>query len=146
MMKTIESFVKKVVTAQPADSLASVAKAMERHNVGAVVIVESHKPVGIVTDRDLALEVVAHGVLPQAAVRTVMSRPVKTAYRDEGVFDATQTMMAGGVRRLPVIDDDDELVGVVTMDDLLHVLSRELSSLIQGIDSEMKSNQTVGAP
>lgn len=137
-VKTIETFVKKVVTGAPTESLASVARAMEEHNVGAVVLVENHKPVGIITDRDLALRVVAHGLPPQTPVKNVMSTPVHTAYRDDGVFDTTQLMMDAGVRRLPVVDDTEELVGMVTLDDLLRVLSRELSNLIAGIKQEME--------
>jgi CBS domain-containing protein len=69
---------------------------------------------------------------------TIMSKPAKSVYRDEGVFDATQAMMDYGVRRLPVVDDDEELVGLVTLDDLLRVLSKELSNLSHGIRSEME--------
>lgn len=137
-MQTIESFVRKVVTANPWDSIAAIAGSMEQHNVGAVVIAENHKPVGIVTDRDLALRLGAHDVAPQTRAVTVMSKPVKTVHSDEGVFDTTQSMMEYGVRRLPVVDDDGELVGLVTLDDLLRVLSRELSNSSQSIKSEME--------
>lgn len=67
-MKTIEAFIKNVVTATPEESLASIAAAMEQHNVGAVVIVEDRRPVGIVTDRDLALQLGAHGQSRETAV------------------------------------------------------------------------------
>jgi CBS domain-containing protein len=138
-MKTIERFIKRVVMAGPQEPLASVAHFMEEHHVGAVVIVENHKPVGIVTDRDLALQVVARGVSPQTPVVRVMSTPVQTIYQDEGVFDTTQAMMSAGVRRLPVVDEDGRLVGIVTLDDLLRVLSRELSNLTDGIKPEMET-------
>jgi CBS domain-containing protein len=100
--KTIEKFVKPVVTSGPNESLASIASLMERRNVGAVVIVEGSRPV------------------------------------DDGIFDTTQTLRDEGVRRLPVVDDDGLLVGLVTLDDLLRVLSRELSNLAEGIRSEME--------
>jgi signal-transduction protein with cAMP-binding, CBS, and nucleotidyltransferase domain len=136
--KTIETFVKKVVTVLPCESLSSVARAMEQHNVGAVVVAENRRPAGIVTDRDLALHLGAHGMSAQTPVLKIMTAPVNTANRDDGVFDATQAMMEYRVRRLPVVDDDGELVGIVTLDDLLKVLSGELSALIQGIKSEME--------
>jgi len=136
--KTIEAFLKKVITVLPSESLSSVARAMDQHNVGAVVIVENRKPVGIVTDRDIALHLGARGLLAQTPVRKVMTTPVKTVSRDDGVFDTTQAMMESGVRRLPVVDDYGELVGLVTLDDLLRVLSGELATLIQGIKSEME--------
>jgi len=111
-MKTIEKFVKRVVTAMPQETLAAVARLMEQHNVGAVVLAENHRPVGIVTDRDLALHIAAHGVPLQAPAARVMSTPVMTVGRDDGVFDTTQSMMESGVRRLPVVDEDGRLVGL----------------------------------
>ncbi len=137
-MITIESFVKKVVTAGTGDSLASVARSMEQHNVGAVVVVENGTPQGVVTDRDLALRLGSHGASPRAPVASIMSAPVKTVRFDAGVFDTTRTLMESGVRRLPVVDDDGRLVGLVTLDDLLRVLSRELAHLAEGIKSEME--------
>jgi len=135
---TIEKFVKHVVTVQPNEALSSVARLMERRNVGAVVVVEHDRPVGIVTDRDLALQLAARGISPATPVARIMSTPPVTVGRDEGVFDTTQTMKEAGVRRLPVVDDDNHLVGIVTLDDLLRVLSRELSNLIEGIKPEME--------
>jgi CBS domain-containing protein len=111
---------------------------MEEHNVGAVVLAENRQPVGILTDRDLALQVAARGVSPQASAARVMSTPVQTAGRDDGIFDTTRSMMESGKRRLPVVDDDGRLVGIVTLDDLLRVLSRELSNLVDSIRSEME--------
>jgi len=137
-MKTIEKFVKQVVTAAPSDSLAAVAQQMERHNVGAVVIVENHRPVGIVTDRDLALQLGARGVPPRTPVGEAMSTPATTISLDDGVFDTSQVLKESGVRRLPVVDEDGRLVGLVTLDDLLRVLSRELSNLTEGIQTEME--------
>jgi CBS domain-containing protein len=103
-MKTIEEFVRKVVTTAPSALLASIARTMEEHKVGALVVVEEDRPVGMLTDRDLALQVVARGVSPQTPVAKVMSAPVMTAPRDDGIFDMTQAMMDAKVRRLPVVD------------------------------------------
>jgi CBS domain-containing protein len=127
-----------VVTVSSSDTLASVASSMEEHNVGAVVIAENHKPVGIVTDRDLALLLGARGTSPRIPVAEVMSSPIKSACRDEGVFDVSQSMMEAGVRRLPVVDEDGRMVGIVSLDDLLRVLSRELANLSESIRSEME--------
>jgi CBS domain-containing protein len=141
MLKTIETFVKKVITVHPDTPLSAVARRMDEHNVGAVVISENRKPMGLVTDRDLALQLGARGLPPQTPVHKVMSQPVQTIYRDDGVFDTTQVMMERGIRRLPVVDNEGLLVGLVTLDDLLRVLSRELSNLAQGIKSEMEVKQ-----
>lgn len=137
-MHYVEKFAKKVVTASPSDSLATIARLMERHNVGAVIITDNHRPVGILTDRDLALELGVRGTSLQTLVVRVMSTPVEIITQREGVFAATRTMLERKVRRLAVVDDDGLLVGIVTFDDLLRLLGLELSNLMEGIDLEMK--------
>ena len=134
----VESFVKSVVTAAPEASLAAVARQMQERNVGAVVVVDGSKPVGILTDRDLALELGARGTSPHTPVVRVMTTPIQTVSGEEGVFAATQRMREANVRRLPVVDEDGCLVGIVTLDDLLRMLSRELSNLVEGIKPEFE--------
>jgi CBS domain-containing protein len=133
---TVEKFVKRVVTARPQETLAGLAQLMERHNVGAVVILEGHRPVGVVTDRDLALHLGARGASLHLPAAAVMSRPVYTVNCNMGVFDATRAMKKFGVRRLPVVDTEERVVGLVTLDDLLRLLARELVNLADGIQSE----------
>ena len=99
------------VTAAPIDSLAQVAALMERKKVGSVIITEGTRPVGIVTDRDLAMAVCVHGVSARERVQNVMTCPVATIGKDEGVFNATQKMMDNAVRRLPVVEEHGILVG-----------------------------------
>ena len=136
-MRTIEKFVRKVITTTPQHAVAAVAKLMQEHNVGAVVVVENLKPVGIVTDRDLALALGARGISPQTPITRVMTSPIETVCRDDGIFTVTECMMEHGVRRLPVVDDDGVLVGIASLDDVLRVLSRELTNLAESIRSEM---------
>lgn len=127
---------RKPVTAGPTETLLSVARQMREHNVGAVVIVENEKPVGIITDRDLALALGAQGVAPQEVVKSVMSAPVRTVPEGAGIFAATQCMRDVGVRRLAVVDADGRLVGIVSLDDLLRLLGGELYNLAEGIKRE----------
>jgi CBS domain-containing protein len=136
-MATIEKFVRSVVTARPQQNLAAVARLMEQHNVGAVVIVEGQRPVGILTDRDLALALGARGMAPDTPAARVMSTPVTTATYREGIFDLTQAIRETQVRRLPVVDDDGYLVGIVTVDDLLRVIGRETANVMEGLVAEM---------
>lgn len=133
----IEKFIRKVVTANPADRLETIGRLMKKHNVGAVVLVEGHKPVGILTDRDLMLALGVQGLPLQTPAAQVMGSPLHTVSQDEGVFATTQTMKELRVRRLPVVDDDGLLTGIVTLDDLIKVLSQELSNVVQGIEPEM---------
>jgi CBS domain-containing protein len=136
MRRYVESFAKKVMTAAPGDSLASVAHTMDEHNVGAVVVAEHHRPVGIVTDRDLALG--ARGLRPQTPVARVMAAPGETIGVGDGAFQATQTMRKRNVRRLAVVDDTGDLAGIVTLNDLLRLLRRELANLVDGIGPVMQ--------
>jgi len=135
---TIEKFVKRVVTAGPDEPLAGLARRMDEHNVGAVVIVAGHCPVGLVTDRDLALHLGARGTPAHARADQVMSRPVQTVRRDDGAFDTTRQMREAGVRHLPVVDGQGCVVGLVTLDDLLALLVRELANRTAGIAPEME--------
>jgi CBS domain-containing protein len=135
-MKFSEIFSKKMVTAGPGETLASIAQRMQEHNVGTVVIVENQRPVGIVTDRDLALALGAQGIALQAPVQKVMTSHVKTIPDDAGIYTATSYMRDCEVRRLPVVDREGHLVGIVSLDDLFRFLGRELHNLAEGIKHE----------
>ena len=137
-MREISSlFTKEVVTVRSTDTLARAAQLMDERNVGAVVVAEQQRPVGILTDRDLAIALGARGVARSEAVQKVMTCPVTTMRQDEGVFQATQAMMEAGQRRMPVVDDFGRLVGLVSLDDLLVLLSRELDNLGRSVQAEI---------
>jgi CBS domain-containing protein len=127
----------KLVTADPNDTIASVALAMQKHNVGSVVVVEDQRPVGIVTDRDLALAMGARGNSPQSPVQGIMAKTVRVIGGDTEMLTAVTYMKHYEVRRLPIVDRDGCVVGIVSMDDLLRLLSRELYRLGETITSEM---------
>jgi CBS domain-containing protein len=137
-MKLNDIFPQRVVSAGPEESLAAVALRMQEHNVGTVVVVEDQRPVGIITDRDLALALGAKGISPQAPARKEMTRHVQAIPEDMGIFTATNFIKDLGVRRLPIVDSEDHLVGLVSLDDLLQFLVRELSNLVEGVRHEMK--------
>jgi CBS domain-containing protein len=127
-----------VITTGPGETLASVARQMQEHHIGTVVIVENQRPVGIITDRDLALALGAQGVSPQVSVQKVMSHHVVAIPEDMGIYAATKFMRDCEVRRLPIVDREDRVVGIVTLDDLLRFLGRELYNLAEGIKHEME--------
>ena len=87
------------------------------------------------------VELGVHGSIPGESVRHIMTCPVTTMHQREGVFDVTQHMMRHSVRRMPVVNDDGQLVGLVTLDDLLVLLSRELDQLAQGVRGEVAAPQ-----
>jgi CBS domain-containing protein len=106
-----------VVTADTGDSLHHVGELMRDRNVGSVVVCEGGRPVGVITDRDLALAVVADSVDAGDAVGPQASRPIVTGEVEMDIEEAVALMVQHRIRRLPVTRDD-ELVGIVTIDDL----------------------------
>jgi CBS domain-containing protein len=130
-------FTKPVVTAGPKDSLAKVAKLMAEHHVGTVVLMEGRRPVGIVTDRDLALGMGVDRHSPEVPVEEIMACPVTTIGQHEGIFKATQYLRDNAIRRLVVVDDAGRLAGIVSLDDLFLLLSQELHNLAQSVQQEV---------
>jgi CBS domain-containing protein len=106
-----------VVTADPRSLVRDVARLMRERNVGSVVLVEGRRPVGFITDRDLALSVLAEGRDPADPASDHASSPVIVAEPDMEVDEGAQLMIRQGVRRL-VIVESGLLAGVVTLDDL----------------------------
>jgi CBS domain-containing protein len=112
------------------DESAQVAgKRMQEHNVGMLVVVvdDDRQPVGIVTDRDLAIRVVGTGLDPmEVRIDQIMSGRPKTVPIDTPIEDALDMMRHHGVRRLPVLDRSGKLTGVISLDDVLKQLANEL--------------------
>jgi CBS domain-containing protein len=106
-----------VVTADTEDSLEHVGGLMRDRNVGSVVICEHGRPVGVITDRDLALAVVADGVDPGERAGPHASRPIVTGEVEMDIEEAVALMVQHRIRRLPVTDGE-HLAGIVTIDDL----------------------------
>jgi CBS domain-containing protein len=119
------------------ESIVDVAKRMRLLHVGTVIIVEDrngrHFPVGILTDRDIVLSIVASEPehLPSILVRDVMDNDLLTAREDSSLADALKMMQERGVRRLPVVDREGALVGIVTADDVIRFLAEELHQVVQ---------------
>lgn len=123
-----------VVVTRADDTIQSVASLMKEYHIGDIVVVEERDglvvPVGIVTDRDVVVEVIAAGVAPDAVnVGDIMSFELVTAHEDDSLWDTLQRMRVNAVRRIPVIDEQGALVGILTLDDLLELLAGELADL-----------------
>ena len=132
-----ELFQREVVTVSPQSSLVETVTAMRDENVGAVVVVDQGRVVGIVTDRDVALAVALGDANPSTPVENVMTRGVVTMWEDEGLLNATETFMNQQVRRLPIVTRDGALVGMVTTDDLLTLLAREVFNVSKAVAPAM---------
>jgi CBS domain-containing protein len=126
-----------VSTATRNTTVADAAKQMRHRHVGDVVVVEKNVPVGIVTDRDIVISVVATGLDP--AVFTLGDLLLKEAIVCREDLDATaclQQMRTHAIRRMPVVDKSGILVGIITVDDLLRMLAGELGEVAKLIDRE----------
>lgn len=128
-----ELFRSEVVTISPDETIAAAMRKMDDENVGAVVVVRDRKVVGILTDRDVAIALGLDDGTPETLVNDVMTRDVHTIWEDQGVFNATQYIQGHKVRRLPIINRDNELVGMVTLDDLVGLLAQELRNVSAAI-------------
>jgi CBS domain-containing protein len=120
--------------AEPGESVLEAARRMQERRVGTLVIVDDlGKPLGLLTDRDLALRVVAAGGDPRTtSVGAVMTEHPKTVSESTPIESALSLMRSGAFRRLPVVNDDGKLVGIVTLDDVLGLLAEEFA-LIGGL-------------
>jgi CBS domain-containing protein len=107
------------------------AERMRDRTVGALVVLNDRRqPIGMLTDRDITLRVVAAGRDPHdTTVEDVMTREPKTAGEDAPIEMAVRQMRAGAFRRLPVVDNRGELIGLVTLDDILMLLCEEFASI-----------------
>jgi CBS domain-containing protein len=116
-MRISEVMTQGVVTADSGDTLQHVGELMRDRNVGSVVICEGGRPIGVITDRDLALAVVADRIGVDSAAGEHASRPIVTGRVEMDIEEAVALMIQHRIRRLPVTEGDG-LVGIVTIDDL----------------------------
>jgi predicted transcriptional regulator len=138
---------REVVVTEKTLSVVDAAQLMRKHHVGDLVVVEEKDgrkhPVGIVTDRDIVVEVVAAGVTPEALnVGDIMGPEVATVRESEGLFEALRYMRDKGVRRMPVVDSTGGLVGILTLDDLLSLLAEEMTELAKLVSHERQREAT----
>ena len=136
-LKVIDMAVHKVAVITPEKSIRESARQMRVEHVGSLVVVDQDgKPIGMLTDRDITIEGVARGVdVDQTTVRDLMTAPVVTATESEGMVTALARMREFGIRRLPIIDSERKLVGVVTNSNLIKELSELLDGLVRNISS-----------
>lgn len=126
------------------DTVSKAAQLMRQNHIGDVLVVEKKQdatlPIGIVTDRDVVIEIVAPGLDPQViTVGDIMLPTIFTVDEDSGVFDAIRLMTSKGVRRLPVVKKDGSLIGIITLDDLLLLMAREFCSFAKLLTKEQQN-------
>ena len=116
--------IRDVMTAKPAcvsakDSIRDVAKIMVREDTGVVPVVDGKKVIGMITDRDIVVRLVAEGKDPSSAkVNEAMTKDVRSVKEDSTVNDALQLMSSAQIRRVAVVNNNNEIVGIVSMKDI----------------------------
>ena len=124
-----------VATAAPDEMVRAAAKRMAEHDVGTLVVVEPndlHKPIGILTDRDIAVRCVAKGLDPdKTAVSDVTSKPVQSVDESTPIEETVAKMAKTATRRLVVTGTENRLVGIVTLDDVMGLLTEEAAAISQ---------------
>jgi CBS domain-containing protein len=117
-MRVSEAMTRQVRVASPGQSIREVAKMMAEIDAGSVPVGENDRLVGMITDRDIAIRAVAQGKGPDTPVRDVMSKELKYCYDDEDLEHVAKNMGDIQVRRLPVVNREKRLVGIVSLGDI----------------------------
>jgi CBS domain-containing protein len=141
---------REVIIINKGSTIMEAAKLMRQHHVGTLVVVDKDKdktiPVGILTDRDIIIEVIAEDVaLNSVIVGDVMSYELITAREVDGIWDTMQRMRGKGIRRVPVVNNAGELTGILAVDDLLEILAEELADLSKLIKREFHHEKEIRA-
>jgi CBS domain-containing protein len=117
-MKVSEAMTQDVQLANPNETLQQAAQAMAMLDAGILPVGENDRLVGMITDRDIAIKGVACGMGPEAKIRDVMTADVKYCFEDQDLAEVTKNMADIQVRRLPVLDHDKRLVGIISLGDI----------------------------
>lgn len=137
-MSIAQIYVRNVETCKPADTVTEAARRMHDRKVGTIVVVdEEAKPMGLLSDRDVVTRLVAAGGDPtRTTVQDIMSPMPTSVVRDASIEEALGQMRLGHMRRLPVVDGMDKLVGMIALDDILRHLAAEASDIEHLLESE----------
>ena len=135
---------REVITVHRDATVLHAAMLMRQYHVGDVIVIEDREgkaiPVGILTDRDIVIEMVATDLDCRViTVGDIMLAHLAVVKEDEGIFDAIQLMSSKGIRRLPVVDKNGSLLGIVTLDDVLQLLAKEFDALAKLVRHEQKN-------
>lgn len=119
----------RVVTASPETTVKSIVESMAEHEVGCIIIEEDGEPIGLVTDRKIAMQLKDTPDLASHPVKEFMTTGLVTVHKDDGIKETLDSLSEAGIRRVPVVDDDGELVGILSVDDLAVLLADEIEEL-----------------
>lgn len=135
-----------VVVINSNESVKNAAELMRSYHVGDLILLEEQEnkkvPIGIVTDRDLVIEVMAAGVKPDSLlVRDILTEPFTYVFENDSLFDALEMMHSKKIRRLPVVDNDNALIGIITLDDFIEILAETMVNVVDVVKLQQKKKQ-----
>ena len=125
-----------VVTISPNSDLEDATEALDEENVGALVVTEHNEPVGMLTDRDAALTIHKQDDVSSVSVKDVMTEDPATIHEDDGSLAISEAIGEHNVRRFPIVDDNDELAGIATLDDLVAIIGEQLENVAETIETQ----------
>jgi CBS domain-containing protein len=132
---------------RPDEEVAEAARLMCDHSVGALIVTDAsgETPIGVLTDRDI-VRMIAAGLDPKVArVGQFAAAPLRTVCVADSLLEAVRKMREHGVRRLPIVDGEGRLIGIVSLDDVLTLLAKELAYAAGAIGSEIEHERRLGA-
>lgn len=133
-MKVQEIMSTKVETIKPTSSLRATARTLSNLNVGALPVIDDGKLVGIITDRDVSVHAISIGREPQSTdVDVVMTKEVFTCKENQELSEAAEIMQQHNIRRLAVTNGSDEVVGMLSVDDIAQVSHELAGAVLQNI-------------
>lgn len=135
-MRAVDAIRKPPATIEADDSIAQAARLMDSLVVGALIVMDGAQPVGMVTDRDIAIRAVARGVPTDARVDSVMSHGVIALPASAELRQALPIFHSHAIRRLPLVEDG-RIVGMLTTDDLLIDLVTDLGDIVRPITGQV---------
>jgi CBS domain-containing protein len=113
---------KALVSVDPATTLYQISKMMEQGGMGSILVKKDGIPSGIITDRDFAIKIAAHGISMNTSVEKIASFPLVTINSNDSILDASKKMTEKKIRKLAVIEDE-KIVGIITSTDLVNQIS-----------------------
>ncbi len=124
------------ITTEPDTEVSDVVDKLESEEIGALVVTEENEPIGIVTDRDVALAINDTDDIESEPVESIMTEDPVTLQEDEEAMEISRTIEENNVRRIPVVDEDGELQGIVTLDDLIATIGEQLDNVSDTIEAQ----------
>jgi len=134
MNKISEVMTRGIQIANPDQTIREAAMTMAREDIGSLPVGENDRLIGMITDRDIALRAVAEGRSPNTPVRDVMTDDIKYCFEDDDVAQVAQNMAELQVRRLPVVNRDKRLVGIVALSNVAQCGNKKATSeMLRGV-------------